>query len=447
MGMNVASGNALIRAYQRGQQEEYAEIQASALVFYIGMACVLTVVAGAICFLLPVTRWLGVVQIPPATAAVVALLLASRIVWTMPAGQIWNIFRTTGDMATSQWINNFAIIGGIGVTAAVLCLGGGVASLAAWTWLPIVVCAVLAWLLVQRSHAELLPRLKSASLRGVVALIKPSMLFALMMVATMIRVNGPVILVAHVLGGTAVAVLVTTRTLANVASQMPTTLCWALWPELTRLEAVGDKAGFRTAHSLLVAAYIVVSTAFVGALWFEGQGLIELWTRGHLTAQPWLVRSFLLYVLLQAPWIASSMLAGATNQHRKLAWCQFVAGAAGVVFVAVLLPYLGTVAVPVGLLAGEALACYHFVIADACTLTGTPYRQFAIQVWLTLASVALATLIACAIAHSLPVGSVLLRVAIAGVVSTFTAIVGVWVLLLNKSERALISRRFAHFAV
>jgi O-antigen/teichoic acid export membrane protein len=446
MGMNMASGNALIKAYQRCEWEQYREIQASALLFYIGIACAVTAFATATCFLLPVTRWLGVVYIPRATAVLVMCLLASRIVWTMPAGQIWNIFRTTGNLSTSQWIANLQMLGVIGTTAAVLCLGGGVATLAVWTWCPLLACSLLAWLLVRRSHQDLLPRLRASSLRGVIALIRPSLLFGLMMVATAIRVNGPVILVAHALGGVAVAVLVTARALAYVATQISTILCWALWPELTRLDAVGDKTALRTAHSLLVAAYMAISITFVSALWFDGQGLIELWTRGHLSVQPWLVKSFLLYVLCQAPWMASSMLAGATNRHRKMAWCQLLAGVGGVVFVAVFLPRLKLVAVPLGLMAGEALACYHFVIADACTLADTPYRSFATRLWFTLAFVTTLTLTISAIAHRLPIVFVPLRMAVAGTVSLITATVGVWKLLLPKSERMLLAGRFMQYA-
>jgi O-antigen/teichoic acid export membrane protein len=446
MGMNRASGNALIKAYQRSEREQYQEIQASALLFYIGMASAVTALAVALCLLLPVTRWLGVVHIPRAAATFVMCLLAGRIMWTMPAGQIWNIFRTTGNLSASQWIVNLQMLGVIGATATVLCLGGGVAALAAWTWSPLLLCTLLAWFLVRRSHGDLLPRLRAASLRGVTALIKPSLLFALIMVAMVITLNGPVILVAHLLGGAAVALLVTTRTLANAAGQVPTILCWALWPELTRLDAVGDKAALRTAHTLLVAAYMAISITFVGTLWFEGQGFIGLWTRGHLSVQPWLLRTFLLYVLCQAPWIASSMLAGATNRHRKLAWCQLLAGVGGVVFVAVFLPRLALVAVPMGLFAGEALFCYHFVIADACTLTGTPYRQFATRVWFTLAFVTALTLAMSAAVHRLPIVFLPLRVVIAGAVSVITATAGVWTFLLDQSGRLLIADRFTRNA-
>jgi O-antigen/teichoic acid export membrane protein len=446
MGMNAASGNALIKAYQRKEWGKYRETQASALLFYIGMACAVTALAAVTCFFLPVTRWLGIVHIPRPAAILVMCLLAGRIVWTMPAGQIWNIFRTTGNLSTSQWIVNLQMLGGIGTTAAALCLGGGVTMLAVWTWCPLMVCTLLAWLLVRRSHEDLLPRLQAASLRGVTVLVKPSLLFALMMVATVIRVNGPVIVVAHALGGAAVAVLVTTRTLANVVVQIPSILCWALWPELTRLDAVGDKAGLQMAHRLLVAAYIAISITFVGALWFDGPRLIDLWTRGHLSVQPWLVRTFLIYVLFQAPWIASSMIAAATNRHQRLAWLQLLAGVGGVVFVAVFLPRFELVAVPLGLLAGEALACYHFVIADACILTDTPYSKFATRVWFTLVFVTTITLAMCAIAHRLPIPFVLLRMLVAGTISVITATVGVWMLLLHKSERQLLAGRFARYA-
>jgi O-antigen/teichoic acid export membrane protein len=282
---------------------------------------------------------------------------------------------------------------------------------------------------------------------GIKTLIKPSLLFALIMAAAAIGLNGSVILVARMLGGAAVAVVVTTRTLANVARTIPTILCWALWPELTRLDAVGDKGGLRTGHSLLVASYMWISIAFVGAFWFEGQGLIGLWTRGHLSAEPWLIRTFLLYTLCQAPWMASSMLAGATNRHRTMAWCQFYAAVAGVLFVALLLPRLKLIAVPLGLLAGEAIACYHFVIADGCALTNTPYRGFAIRTWLTLLFVTAFTLAMSALAHRLPIASLPLRAAAAGTVSGIAATAGVWKLFLHDSERRLLAGRFTHLAL
>jgi O-antigen/teichoic acid export membrane protein len=279
-------------------------------------------------------------------------------------------------------------------------------------------------------------------LAGIAALVKPSVLFALIMIAMAISLNGPVIIVARVLGGAAVAVLVTTRTLANVARQIPTMLCWALMPELTRLDAIGAKTAVRRAHSLLVGAYMAISIAFAGALWFDGQSVISFWTRGHLSVEPWLTRAFLLYVLCQAPWMASSMLAGATSRHRKLAWCQLAAGLGGVVLVAVFLPRLGLIAVPLGLLAAEAFACYHFVIADACELAEESYRQFAFRTWSALVSVTALTLAASWVAHHLPIAQVPLRVGIVGVIAATIAAIGVWSVFLSKSDRLFVAGRF-----
>ena len=443
MGMNMACANALIKAYQMRNWEQYRETQASALVFYIGMACALTALAAAACVFLPIPRWLGVSHIPSVSASIVICLLAARILWQMPAGQIWNIFRTTGDMAISQWIVNLQTMGTIAVTAIMLYLGSRVTALAAWTCLPLLVCAPISWLLVRRSHKELLPHLRAASMLGVKILVKPSFLFALIMIAMAISLNGPVIIVARVLGGAAVALLVTTRTLANVARQIPNMLCWALWPELTRLDAIGAKLAMRTAHSLLVGAYMAISIAFVGALWFDGPDVITFWTRGHLSVQPWLVRAFLLYVLCQAPWMASSVVATATNRHRRLAWCQVLVGLAAIVLILVFLPRLGLIAVPLSLLAGEALACYHFVIADACEIAGESYQQFAVRTWSALALVAALTLAVGAIAHHLPIVFVPLRIGIGGVIAAATAAIGVWFVFLPKSDRLVITGRFS----
>ena len=115
-------------------------------------------------------------------------------------------------------------------------------------------------------------------------------------------------------------------------------------------------------------------------------------------------------------------------------------------FVAVFLPRLELVAVPLGLLAGEALFCYHFVIADACTLTNTPYRQFATRVWFTLAFVTTLTVTMSAAAYHLPIVFMPLRVVVAGTVSVITATFGVWTFLLDKAGRLLIAGRFTRNA-
>src|ERR1019366_8433459 len=106
--------------------------------------------------------------------------------------------------------------------------------------------------------------------------------------------SGPVLLVSGTLGGAAVTLFVITRTLASVIRQVNGALANALWPELTRLDAIGAAEALRFSHRLLAIGSTMLCAAFAGALWFEGAEVIAVWTRGRLTPDVWLLRLLLL---------------------------------------------------------------------------------------------------------------------------------------------------------
>src|ERR1035438_2479861 len=166
----------------------------------------------------------------------------------MPAGQLGTVYRSTGNLAATQWFGNLQSIGLLAVTATVLLVHGGVLRLAFWGVLPMIVVTAGAWFSLRRSHPELLPQLSEARMAGLRELLSPSLLFGLIMLSMALTLQGPILLISRELGGAAVALLVTTRTLANVAKQMVSPIQLALWPELTRLDALGAEAALRLGH-------------------------------------------------------------------------------------------------------------------------------------------------------------------------------------------------------
>src|SRR5437879_7448241 len=101
-------------------------------------------------------------------------------------------------------------------------------------------------------------------------LLRPSLLFVLGIVANVMSPQGRVIVVSVALGGGAVALFVTLRTLANVIRQVVNTLVIAVWPEITRLDVLGERAVLRSAHSLVGAATSSVCVAFGAVLRWDG---------------------------------------------------------------------------------------------------------------------------------------------------------------------------------
>jgi O-antigen/teichoic acid export membrane protein len=436
LGMNLAAANGMTAAYARGDLGRYRYLQSSAMTFYVGMAFSVSILFGLLTAVLPIPAWIGIRDIPPAVAAWVIWLLASRLLWQMPADQLGSIYRSAGNLAASQWLWNLQSIGLLAATATVLLLHGGVLRLALWGAAPMIAVTAGAWFSLRRSHPELLPKLSEARIAGLRELLSPSLLFGLIMLSMALTLQGPVLLVSRALGGTAVALLVTTRTLANVARQLVVVLQVALWPELTRLDAVGAEQELRLGHRLLVIGSVALSAAFASALWFEGASVMAVWTRGKIAADVWLLRLFLLAVVLQSPWFTSSLFMMTSNRHRRLAHSYFISAVLTLAAIALLIRPCGLLAVPLGALVGEALACYHFVIKESCGVLKEEYARFAVRLWLGVAAISCAAWGAGYLGHYIAVGPAPLRWLQVGVLTTLTAALAAWTLALTKDDRS-----------
>jgi O-antigen/teichoic acid export membrane protein len=439
LGMNSAAANAMTAAYARGALGRYQYLQGSAMAFYVGMAFSVSLLFGILMAILPIPAWIGIQHIPPAVAAWVTWLLASRLLWQMPVMQLWSIYRSVGNLAAMTWFWNLQSIGLLAVTATVLLLHGGVLRLALWCVAPMVAVTAGSWFSLRRSHPELLPKLSEARIAGLRELLSPSLLFGLIMLSVALTLQGPVLLVSRAFGGTAVALLVTTRTLANVVRQMVTPVQAALWPELTRLDAVGAESALRLGHRLLVIGSVTLSAAFAGALWFEGASVMEVWTRGKLVADVWLLRFFLLAIVLQATWLPSSLFMMASNRHRRLAYSYFISAVLTLAAIALLIRPCGLLAAPLGALIGDTLACCHFVIKNACGVLKEEYARFAVRLWSGVAAISCAACGAGYLGHSLAVGPAPLRWLQVGALTMLAATLAAWGLALRQGERSLLA--------
>ncbi len=436
LGMNSAAANAMTATYARGDLGRYQYLQGSAMAFYVSMALAFSLLFGSLTALLPIPAWIGVRHISPTVAAWVAWLLAARILWQVPASQLGIIYRSIGNLAATQWFLNLQCLGLLAVTATVLLLRGSALSLALWGAAPMIVVTAGAWLSLRRSHPELLPKLSEARITGLRELLSPSLLFGLIMLSTTLILQGPVLLVSHAFGGAAVALLVTTRTMANAVKQTVEPVQLALWPELTRLDALGAEPALRLAHRLLVIASVAPSAAFAGALWFEGASVMAVWTRGKLAPDLWLLRIFLLAVVLQAIWVPSALFMKASNRHRRLAHSYFFSAVLTLAAMALLVRPCGLLAAPLGVLIGEALACYHFVVKDACRVLKEEYVPFAARLWPGVAAISCAAWGAGYLGHSVASGPAPLRWLEVGALTTVAAALAAWGLALGKDDRS-----------
>jgi len=262
-----------------------------------------------------------------------------------------------------------------------------------------------------------------------------------MVLANALAMQGAVLLVMRRLGGAAVAVFVTSRTLTGLIRQAVFTLNNAIWPQLTAMEALCDYRRLRVLHQLLALGAGALAVAFAATLWQVGDEVIAFWSAGALVADTGLLRLLLVHVVLQASWVASSLLPVALNRPRTVAAASATANVIGLAVAAVLMGRLGTWAVPVGLIAGEAVACSVLVPRAACRLVQADYGAFARRQWVGLAAAATVALPASWLAAQAVAGPALLRWPAVGVAGLLGSALGAWALGLDGEARGALARR------
>jgi len=438
LGMNMAVTNQLTQTYACGKLDEYARYQHSATAFYVFVAVTGSILLAVAVCILPLATWMGLREVSAIDAAWVAWLLGIQLLLSLVAGLIAGVYRTTGDLAKSQWTNNCQRTLLFASITAALALGGGVVAVAAVQIWPLVLVSLLATCDIRRRYHTLLPGLSRVSLSAIRDLLGPSLFFFLIMLANGLTQQGPILLVSSAMGGAAVAMLAVSRTLTNLIRQTVGAFNSALWPDITRLEASGNLTQLRTLHHLLVVSCSTLCVVLAVVLWYHGAEIIRVWTGGKLEPDSTLLRLLVVQLVMQSPWIASSTFSAAANRHRILARSYLISGIVGLAVTAILLGRIGIWAVPVGLMLGEAMACYHFVVRDTCRLIGQEYGTFIIQFWRGMAIVTVGAMaVGWASQQTIP-GPFLIRWTGTGVVTSATAIIVAWTAWLTREERMIL---------
>jgi O-antigen/teichoic acid export membrane protein len=437
-GMQQAAINRLTKAYARGNFEEYRSVQHTALAFYLALAIGGTCLAAAVFQVAPVSQWIGLKLTSPATARLVPVLLAGYFVWSMPMRLIGATYQTQGNLARSQWIANAQQILVVLLSAAVLLLGGGMLATASAQLLTVALTAGFVLFEIRHRFPDFFPGVTQARLSLLKELARPSLLFALLLLGNLIAYQGSTLLISATMGSIAVVVLSISKAIIDVIRQALYSITLALCPEFARMEALGQFERLRRAHRLMVAATGTITLVLVADVWFEGPQIITLWTRGRVEPDAMLLRLFLILLALQTPWAASSTVATATNRHHVQAIGYFLAAIVGIALIAALIQYLGSWAVPVGLILGEALGCYHFVIKATCRMIGEPYAAFAARFWLGFATVAAAVLGTAGAVHYTIAGLTLVRWGVMGVLTFAIGAICAWWFWLTPDDRAVL---------
>ncbi len=443
LGVNAAVSNRLLGAHTRKDTAEYLRCQHSAAAFYLCIAFGATLLLALVLWLFPAASYAGVKRSAVPDAPWILWFLALQVVWSMPVGLLGNFYQTIGDPAKTRWINNCKALGVLVITAAALLLNCSMRELALLQLIPLGLIAVGVLWDMQRHYPLFVPRLTQANLGMMRELLKPSLMFALIMAALSLTQQGSVLVVSSFFGGVAVITFYAARQLTNLSAQIVRMIATTAGPDMTILYAAGDLARLRLLNRLVVTSSVTLCVAVVSALWYEGPSVIAVWTHHQISMDLWFFRLLLLYLVLQAPWLANSNVTASINRHQNQTWSYLTSGILGLGCMLLLAPHLGLRAIPIGLIVGEAAASYHFVIRDTCRVIGEPYAPYAARLWLGLIGVFSFALGAGWLVHQVIWGPPVLQWAEVGAATLAASCLAAQFVWISPGERALLHQKLA----
>lgn len=293
LGIGLGLMNSIARSEGDGDIVAERAIISIALVVSLGIACVLTVVlAGIFPFvpwasLLNVRSPLAVSEAAPSTAACIAMFLVGLPLSL--SGSVWNGLQRTyvayffyglGAILSLACIV-LAMVCGMGVPAMVLAASGGP-----------VFANVLSGATLFATRPHLCPSLRLVSRHGVRVVAGMSVAFFLVQVAMAVATSSDTIVLARVIGPTAVSEYSVVSRLFAVPLVLGTALITIFWPAITEARGAGDEAWIaRTARRIMQLDLVFIVPLAV-VLVLVGPAIAAVMTQGSLSPQSPLFPAF-----------------------------------------------------------------------------------------------------------------------------------------------------------
>jgi O-antigen/teichoic acid export membrane protein len=380
-GLTAAAINGATMAYARQDWSEFKRIQGTAWAVSLGIAALATFgLALPAAILLPVGKWLSFTELPASDARLVIFCLATSLMVGIPTRQLLGAHIAAGEFASYQWRWNAYSFVSLAVTAVLLAFGASPSTvavgLASVSLLNICCMAVL----LRCRDKRLVPRLRDAHWPTARALASPTADFGLSMFASTLSIQGPIVLLSHLLGGAAVAVFTTTRTVANLINQTAGLLRYPLRPELAASAATKSLERLRRLFRAAMALDVIVCSAGLAGLWSGGIWFIEFWSRGRIHPPRAFLQLILIAVALDTFQLGLGRMGSAVNRFRGLAVGQFCAAAMSLLIAWPLVHSFGVSAVPLSSALIVASVCLPLALRNASQHAHLSTRFLALRI-------------------------------------------------------------------
>ena len=380
IGIQTYVVNRMSARYARGESEALTFDLHSALRLQLPLVVALWCFIALGAWWLPFGKWLAISSLSRPGLAVTVMALACEVVLSVPMGVVVGTYRASGKLARAGYITAVQRAVLFLVSAALIALGADLPAVAVSR----LMIQVATWTFVVLDLKRLFAWMKfwpiGGSFRVGAQMLGPGLLFLLAALADYVASQGTIALVQSRLGGAELAHYATHRTFVNIGRMVSGILATAVWPELTAMDARGERAGLIQAHR----SYCKLNGWIVGALLLAlipvSDTIYSAWTLRTLNLDKGTLIILAGQSVLWAFWTCGVTVLAATNRQGKLVAILLINAVAGTIIAYVLLPRFGIRGAALGGLLGDLLVAVWLLPATVCHVLGDRFQSFIVDV-------------------------------------------------------------------
>lgn len=298
----------------------------------------------------------GIVKTSHQEVLWVLIVLAFQFLFSLPHGILLGVYRAVGMYPRGVMLGNMIPLLQLVMTALLLWEQSSMLVIAGIQLVPYVLVAVVALIDLEKRFPELqVCSLRGVSFRLALSFVRPSLYFLIIQLAQMVSIQGSVLAVGAALGSAQVVLFGVLRTMVFSARQILGLLSHPAWPEITRLDALGEKKKLRRLFLIVFNMTMLATLAIATILHLFGNEIFRLWLGDKVPYSQSAMDMFLVYVLFNVLWTTCSHLPMALNRHASLARLSLLASVSGVALAYVGGINFGLEGAVAGMLIGEAV--------------------------------------------------------------------------------------------
>ena len=316
--------NRMTAEWARGRLEIFQALLSTGLVFLISISIILFTGTWLCLHTFPIVRQLGIHYIASDAIGFIILVVAFKFLFSLPFGLLLGVYRAIGSQATSVMFGNLVLLLQFIASAFCLLFSGDMRILALAEVIPfLLVCPIVIWDLNRRLPNNInLSLFRRMSKNIFLDSMSPSIQFLGIQLSAALLTQGVVVVIGKTLGPIEVSIFSACRIIANVVSRMMSMISHAAWPEITKLQGLGEHTQLGKLFNIVLKLTLLIGVFYlVGTIEF-GEVLFGLWLNNGLPYDFWLMYVLVCHVLATAFWTWGGNILMATNQHREFSLLQ-----------------------------------------------------------------------------------------------------------------------------